>query len=80
MNSPAQLDLVHGVVYDQCRRGRGYPSVLQEAHEQAVINAGERRAIETGDYRTLLKNNAVLQLIQDPTLAARLGSAARDAQ
>jgi hypothetical protein len=44
--SPAQLDIVHSVVYDQCQRGRGYPSVLQEAHEQAVINAGERRTIE----------------------------------
>jgi hypothetical protein len=40
------LDLVHAVVYDQCRRGRGYPSVLQEAHEQAVIHADERRVVE----------------------------------
>ncbi len=43
---PAHLDLVHAVVYDQCRRGRGYPSVLQEAHEQAVIHADERRVVE----------------------------------
>ncbi len=40
------LDLVHALVYDQCRRGRGYPSVLQEAHEQAVIGADERRVVE----------------------------------
>lgn len=40
------LDLVHAVVYDQCQRGRGYPSVLQEAHEQAVIHADERRVVE----------------------------------
>ena len=43
---PTHLDLVHAVVYDQCRRGRGYPSVLQEAHEQAVIHADERRVVE----------------------------------
>ncbi|CAA9572423.1 MAG: hypothetical protein AVDCRST_MAG88-2473 [uncultured Thermomicrobiales bacterium] len=40
------LDLVHALVYDQCQRGRGYPSVLQEAHEQAVIGAEERRVVE----------------------------------
>lgn len=40
------LDLVHAIIYDQCRRGRGYPSILQEAHEQAVIHADERRVVE----------------------------------
>lgn len=43
---PPHLDLVHAIVYDQCQRGRGYPSVLQEAHEQAVIGGNERRMIE----------------------------------
>lgn len=42
----ALLDLVHAVIYDQCRRGRGYPPALQEAHEQAVIQAEERRVVE----------------------------------
>lgn len=41
-----RLDLVHAVIYDQCRRGRGYPPALQEAHEQAVIQAADRRAVE----------------------------------
>jgi len=45
-DNPAQLDLVHAIIYDQCQRGRGYPSVLQEAHEQAVIGADERRVVE----------------------------------
>jgi hypothetical protein len=44
--NPAHLDLVHATIYDQCLRGRGYPSVLQEAHEQAVIGADERRVVE----------------------------------
>jgi hypothetical protein len=44
---PPHLDLIHALIYDQCLRGRGYPSVLQEAHEQAVIGADERRVVET---------------------------------
>ncbi len=40
-----QLDLLHGVVYDQCRRGMGYPNVLARAHEQAVIHGSERRQL-----------------------------------
>ncbi|MSQ11812.1 MAG: DNA double-strand break repair nuclease NurA [Dehalococcoidia bacterium] len=36
------LDLVHAAVLDQCRRGGGYPPVLQEAHEQAVISGADR--------------------------------------
>jgi hypothetical protein len=43
---PPHLDLIHALIYDQCLRGRGYPSVLQEAHEQAVIGADERRVVE----------------------------------
>ncbi|HVC82895.1 MAG TPA: DNA double-strand break repair nuclease NurA [Chloroflexota bacterium] len=34
------LSLIHG----QCARGRGYPVVLQEAHEQAVIHGTAREA------------------------------------
>ena len=41
---PAALDLVHAVVLDQCARGNGYPLVLQEAHEQAVIDGADRRS------------------------------------
>ena len=36
---------------DQCRRGYGYPVVLSEAHERAVVNAADRelfrRLVET---------------------------------
>ncbi len=41
-----KLNLLQALVYDQCRRGRGYPSALQEAHEQAVITGPERRVVE----------------------------------
>jgi hypothetical protein len=43
---PALLELIHAAVYDQCQRGDGYPSALQEAHEAAVIHADERRLVE----------------------------------
>ncbi len=46
MKDPTYRDLVHGLVVDQCRRGNGYPPVLQEAHEQAVITRDDRRVVE----------------------------------
>jgi len=37
------VELLHSLVLDQCRKGRGYPVALQEAHERAVVTAGDRR-------------------------------------
>jgi len=37
-----RLDLVHTLVLDQCQRGHGYPVVLSEAHEQAVVTGADR--------------------------------------
>ena len=36
------LDLVHAVVVSECEKGEGYPMILSEAHEKAVIRAPER--------------------------------------
>lgn len=36
------LDLVHAVVLSECEKGEGYPLILSEAHERAVIRAHER--------------------------------------
>lgn len=36
------LDLVHFLVYDQVQKGMGYPIVIQEAHNQAVIKGSDR--------------------------------------
>ena len=36
------LDLTHSLILDQCLRGQGYPVALSEAHEQAVVTAGDR--------------------------------------
>jgi len=49
MGDREMLDLVHGVIYDQCQRSSQYPPyppVLIEAHEQAVISTGERQMVE----------------------------------
>ncbi len=45
-HDPALTNLVHAVVVDQCKRGRGYPTALLEAHEQAVMRGAERRQFE----------------------------------
>ena len=37
------LALAHGLVWDQCRRGQGYPVAISESHEQAVVNGADRR-------------------------------------
>jgi hypothetical protein len=42
--NPAQLDLIHSVLTDQCAKGQGYPVALARAHERAVISAADRRA------------------------------------
>ena len=36
------LNLTHGLILDQCRRGDGYPVALSEAHEQAVVTGADR--------------------------------------
>ncbi|MFC1955540.1 DNA double-strand break repair nuclease NurA [Chloroflexota bacterium] len=36
------LNLTHSLIYDQCRRGQGYPVALSEAHEQAVVTGADR--------------------------------------
>jgi hypothetical protein len=37
-----RLNLTHTLVLDQCRRGKGYPVALGEAHEKAVITGTDR--------------------------------------
>lgn len=39
---PVLLDLIHSVVLSECRKGDGYPMILSEAHERAVIRSAER--------------------------------------
>jgi len=43
-NDKDLLNLTHGLVLDQCRRGQGYPVALSEAHERAVITGADRES------------------------------------
>jgi hypothetical protein len=43
---PGAMNTVHSVVLDQCQRGNGYPRVLTEAHERAVLTTGDRQLFE----------------------------------
>lgn len=47
------LDLLHALVYDQCRKGLGYPNIIARAHEQAVVHGDERRQLTTMIERLL---------------------------
>jgi len=42
--TPETLAHIQGVLSGQCARGHGYPVVLMEAHEQAVIHGASREA------------------------------------
>jgi len=40
------VDLIHSVLLAECEKGSGYPLVLSEAHERAVIRSHERDAFQ----------------------------------
>jgi hypothetical protein len=42
---PERLNFVHAVIYDQCRRGQGYPVALTRAHEQAIVRGSDRNMV-----------------------------------
>jgi len=41
-NNEKLLDITHALILDQCQKGQGYPVVLSEAHEKAVITGVDR--------------------------------------
>lgn len=45
--NPDLLGLCHGLVWDQVQKGSGYPAVLSEAHEQAVVRGTDRELFRT---------------------------------
>jgi hypothetical protein len=36
------LQLVHTLVYDQAKKGKGYPVAISESHEKAVVRGKDR--------------------------------------
>ena len=41
-NNKDLLDITHSLILDQCQKGQGYPVVLSESHEKAVITGVDR--------------------------------------
>lgn len=58
------LGLTHSLVLDQCRRGHGYPVVLSEAHEQAVVTGADRE-----NFWSLVESSLIEKHISTPTSA-----------
>jgi len=56
------LNLTHGLVYDQCKRGHGYPVALSEAHEQAVVTGADRE-----NFRELVETTLVEEHLPSPS-------------
>jgi membrane protein required for colicin V production len=62
----------------QLQSDPAYKALRQDPRfQKALKDDSLRRALEQGDSRALLRNNLILQLIQDPEFAARLGAASR---
>ena len=61
VDAPGMLDLVHSVVLDECAKGRGYPMILSEAHEQAVVKSQERFMFYEMIERELMKVGASME-------------------
>jgi hypothetical protein len=58
------LNMTHSLVLDQCQRGHGYPVVLSEAHEQAVVTGADRE-----NFWELIESSMVAEKIPSPTSA-----------
>jgi hypothetical protein len=52
---PRLLGLTHAMVVAQCELGKGYPVVISEAHEQAVVNARDRLEFRNAVLKELEK-------------------------
>ncbi len=61
VETAGMLDLVHATILDECQKGRGYPMILSEAHEQAVVRAQERFMFYEMIEREMLKEGAVVE-------------------
>ncbi len=61
------LELVHSVICDQAQKGSGYPIVLSEAHEKAVVR-GKDRDIFYQFLRDVLVKNDIKTAISSKSL------------
>ena len=58
------MDLIATIIADQCVKGRGYPVVLAEAHEQAVVKGLDREFFYHLINKISLEHNKTLKISQ----------------
>ena len=51
------MDKIHSLMLSQVQKGNGYPKILIESHEQAVISQSDRKSISILTERELNANN-----------------------
>ncbi len=56
------LDLVHATLLSECEKGNGYPMILSEAHEHAVIRSAERQMFYEMIEQQMLGEGASLEV------------------
>jgi hypothetical protein len=66
------LDLTHSLVFDQCQRGHGYPVVLSEAHEQAVVTGADRE-----NFWELVESTLIEEHLPSPSSVKSLSKRTR---
>lgn len=65
------LDRLHGVLRDQCEVGGGYPMVLAEAHEAAVVRGPDREGFYALIERILIERGVNQSSISAKALSKR---------
>jgi hypothetical protein len=66
------MNLTHGLILDQCKRGRGYPVALSEAHEQAVVTGADRE-----NFWELVESTMVDEHLPSPSSGKSLSKRTR---
>ena len=56
------MDLVHATVFDQAEKGKGYPIVLSESHERAVVRGADREIFYKFLKDTFVKNDVKAEI------------------
>lgn len=65
--SPDILNLVQSTVLSECQKGKGYPMILSEAHEHAIIRSQERFMFYEMIEREMLIEGATIEISSKKT-------------
>ncbi len=62
IEQPEMIDLVHAAVLDECHKGNGYPMILSEAHEHAIVRGPERMMFYQMIEREMMAQGEVIEV------------------